>query len=188
MVSNDDERLCSTEPSRKRSQIFSVFFHVTLMAEGVYSYESVAGWPRAVGIFELFDKILIPINVDNTHWIAAMVSMTEKCIQIYDPLGQHHTNARLYFDRILRFLGDEHLNQKGGVALPEASSWRLVLQDPHLPTQPNDYDCGVFVSAFIYFTVLNLPFRRAPGGDPHLFAANLRYQFARSIMTSMIHF
>jgi hypothetical protein len=51
------------------------------MGEGAYSYEAVAEWTSAVDILEL-DKILIPINVDNTHWIAAMVSMTEKYIQV----------------------------------------------------------------------------------------------------------
>jgi Ulp1 family protease len=142
-----------------------------------------------VDIFEL-DKILIPINVlDNQHWIAVMVSMTEKYIQLYNPEAGKNTSAQLYFDQILRFLGDEHLNKKGGAAfLPEASSGRLVSQDPQLPTQPNGYDCGVFVSAFVYFSMLNLPFRRDSGSDPRLFAADLRFQFTRSIMTKIIHF
>jgi Ulp1 family protease len=155
-------------------------------AAGAYSYEAVAGWTRALDIFEL-DKILIPI-IDNQHWIAVRVSMTDKYIQLYDPEAGNNTNAQLYFDQILRFLGDEHLNKNGGTALLEASSWCLVLQDPQLPTQPNVYDCGVFVSAFVYFSMLNLPFRRDSGSDPRLFAADLRCQFARSIMTKIIHF
>jgi hypothetical protein len=62
-----------------------------------------------------------------------------------------------------------NLNKKGGMALPEASSWRLVLQDQQLPTQPNLYDCGVFVSAFVYFSILNLPFRRDSVGSDLVF-------------------
>jgi Ulp1 family protease len=78
MVSNEDERLSSAEPSRKRSRIFSTFFYTQLMAaSGSYSYEAVAGWTRTLDIFEL-DKFLIPINVDNQHWIVVMVSMTKK--------------------------------------------------------------------------------------------------------------
>jgi Ulp1 family protease len=46
--------------------------------------------------------------------------------------------------------------------------------------QPNGYDCGVlFVSAFVYFSVLNLSFRGGSGIDPHRFAADVRSQFTR---------
>jgi hypothetical protein len=34
----------------------------------------------------------------------------------------------------------------------------------------------------------NLPFRRDSGSNPHIFAADLRYQFAQYIMTSIVHF
>lgn len=188
MVSNNDKLLSSAEPSRKRSRIFNTFFYTKLIsASGSYSYEAVAGWTRTLDIFEL-DKILIPINVDNQHWIVVMVSMTKKLIQLYDPMGGHNSDPEPYFHQILRFLSDEHLDKKGGAVLPEFSSWRLVLQDTQLPMQPNAYDCGVFVSAFIYFSVLNLPFHRDSGIDPNRFAADLRFQFARSIMTKIIHF
>jgi Ulp1 family protease len=188
MVSNNDKLLSSAEPSRKRSRIFNTFFYTKLIsASGSYSYEAVAGWTRTLDIFEL-DKILIPINVDNRHWIVVKVSMTKKLIQLYDPMGGHNSDPEPYFHQILRFLSDEHLDKKGGAVLPEFSSWRLVLQDTQLPMQPNAYDCGVFVSAFIYFSVLNLPFHRDSGIDPNRFAADLRFQFARSIMTKIIHF
>jgi Ulp1 family protease len=156
------------------------------MMGGSYQYDAVASWTNNVDIFEL-DKILIPINFVNTHWVAVMVSMTEKSIQLYDPMLEPETDARLYFDQILQFLRDEHINKKE-VALPDASSWRLVLQDPRLPTQPNGFDCGVYVSAFIYFSVQDLPFRRDPTTDGDIFAADLRFRFARSIMTKIIHF
>jgi hypothetical protein len=82
MVSNNDDLLSSADPSRKRSCIFSTFFYSHLM-EGAYSYETVARWTRSADIFELV-KILIPINVGGVHWIAVMVSMMEKSIQLYD--------------------------------------------------------------------------------------------------------
>jgi sentrin-specific protease 1 len=156
------------------------------MMAGSYKYEAVARWTNNVDIFEL-DKILIPINVSNFHWIAVMVSMTEKSIQLYDPKVEPDYDAQLYFDQILQFLGDEHFNKKE-VAMPDASSWRLVLQDPRLPTQPNGFDCGVYVSAFIYFSVQDLPFRCDPTNDGDIFAADLRFRFARSIMTKISHF
>jgi hypothetical protein len=192
MVTNQDILLSSVDLSRKRSNIFSSIFHTRLMGEGStdpgYSYEAVKSWTSKTtdDIFEL-DKILIPINVSNTHWIAAMVLMADRSIQIYDPYPMEgNSYTQLYFDQILRFLGDEHFNKKG-VALPATSSWHLVLQDPQLPTQPNGYDCGVYVSAFIYFSVLDLQFRRGlTSGD--VFAADLRFRFAKSIMSKIIHF
>jgi Ulp1 family protease len=74
--------------------------------------------------------------------------------------------------------------------LPDASSWRLItLQNPELPTQPNGFDCGVFVSAFIYFAVVNISFRRGLNDRyVHDFAASLRFRFANSIFREKIHF
>ena len=190
MVTNQDVLSSSADLSRKRSNIFSSLFYTTLMGEGgtySYSYEAVKTWTSKTtdDIFEL-DKILIPINVNNSHWIALMVSMVDKSIQLYDPVGEN-SNAQLYFDQILRFLNNEHFNKKG-MSLPDTSKWRLVLQDPQLPTQPNGYDCGVYISAFIYFSVVNLPFRRGLTTDNDIFAADLRFRFTRSIMSKIIYF
>jgi Ulp1 family protease len=171
--------------------IFSTFFYSRLMVKNVCSYNAVVSWTNNVDIFKL-KKLLIPINVGNAHWIAVMVSMTGKHVQVYDPLPEEedvfNEDAHQHFDHILRFLRDEHVNKKGGTALPEASNWRLALQDPQLPTQPNGCDCGVFVSAFMYFSALDLPFRRGSGHGPHLFAADLRLKVTRSIMKEKINF
>jgi hypothetical protein len=41
----------------------------------------------------------------------------------------------------------------------------------------------------ICFSLFNLPFHRSSAGpDHHLFAADLRFQFTRSVMTKKIHF
>jgi hypothetical protein len=40
----------------------------------------------------------------------------------------------------------------------------------------------------MYFSALDLPFRRGSGHDPHLFAADLRFKVTRSIMTEKINF
>ena len=103
-------------------------------------------------------------------------------------MGQR-PNPQLYLDHVFHFIKDEHLMRKGEV-LPDASSWRLItLQDLELPTQPNGFDCGVFVSAFIYFTVVNISFRRGLNRDTHEFADRLRFRFgAQSKFMENIHF
>jgi Ulp1 family protease len=75
--------------------------------------------------------------------------------------------------------------------LPDASGWRLlVLQDPELPTQPNGFDCGVLVLAFICFAVVNMSFCRGLNDrEEHEFAASLHFRFAQStFMLVKIHF
>jgi Ulp1 family protease len=112
--------------------------------------------------------------------------MTEKSAQLCNPAPWGESaNTQLHSNQILRFLGDEHLNKWG---LPDATIWRPVLQDPQLRGQPNGCDCGIFVSSFVCFSVLNHPFHGSSGADPHLFADDLRFRFARSIMTKTIHF
>jgi hypothetical protein len=49
------------------------------------SHEAVASSTNSVDVFKFLNKILIPINVGNLHWIAAMVLMTEKRMQLCDP-------------------------------------------------------------------------------------------------------
>jgi hypothetical protein len=104
-------------------------------------------------LLDLFDnpRTQLPGPRDSNYWC---------CYYGWCARSFHGTAFPSMDHQILRFLSDEHLDKKGGAVLPEFSSWRLVLQDTQLPMQPNDYDCGVFVSAFIYFSVLNLPFHR----------------------------
>ena len=91
-----------------------------------------------------------------------------------------HTSTLYFkkdFDQILQFLHHEHVDKKGG------APWGIKLASSC--TQPEGYNCGGFTSAFVYFSVLNLPFRprSAAGPDHHPFAADLRFQFTRSIIT-----
>jgi Ulp1 family protease len=106
-------------------QHFQQFFHSRLMEKGICSYDAVASWTKNVDVFKL-KKILIPINVGNWHWIAAMVSMTEKATELCDPMpgpGGQNANTQRHFDQMLRFLRDEHFNIKlaSSFAKPTAS-------------------------------------------------------------------
>jgi hypothetical protein len=188
LVSNCHDQLSLIDRSRKKSAILSTYFYSKLMGEDeIYSYDSLTRWTKDVDIFKL-DKILIPINENQSHWIVVKVSMLQKSIELYDPMGQRQ-NPHVYLNNVFLFIKDEHLKRKGEV-LPDASSWRLItLQNPELPTQPNGFDCGVFVSAFIYFAVANISFRRGLNDRyVHDFAASLRFRFANSIFREKIHF
>jgi hypothetical protein len=73
--------------------------------------------------------------------------------------------------------------------LPAFSSWRLVLQDTQLPMQPMIMTVeSSFPHSSIFLCSISLSIATHSGIDPYLFAADLRFQFARSIMTKIIHF
>ncbi len=77
-----------------------MFFYSQLMAaSGAYSYEAVAAWTRTLDIFKL-DKILIPINVNNGHWIVAMVSMTVPAVGFSDDSKRPRVKGTVLTGRI----------------------------------------------------------------------------------------
>jgi Ulp1 family protease len=69
LVSNNDCRLSSAQPSRKRSHTFSTSSCSHMMAGG-YSYQAVLRWTGTVDILQL-DKLLTPIN--NVSVVCRMV-------------------------------------------------------------------------------------------------------------------
>ena len=114
--------------------------------------------------------------------------MTRKTLELYDPgVVGNHLNARIRcLDMIFNYIKDEHLTQKGSELIDE-SSWRRHILPESLPKQPNSDDCGVFVSAFIYHSACNTHFRLPVNVAPIEFAADLRFQFVRSMMNNTIH-
>jgi Ulp1 family protease len=74
------------------------------------------------------------------------VNFLTKTIRAYDSLnnGDH----RLFVDKILRYLNQEHQVKKKGVPLPDIETWKAncFRQTPtDTPQQSNGYDCGVFM-------------------------------------------
>jgi Ulp1 family protease len=120
LVSNCDDQLSLADRSRKKSAILSTYFYSKLMGEDeIYSYDSVTRWTKDVDIFKL-DKILIPINENQSHWIVVKVSMSQKSIELYDPMGQRQ-NPNNYLNNVFHFIKDEHLKRKAEV-LPDTSN------------------------------------------------------------------
>ena len=54
-----------------------------------YDYEVVQAYSLRLGCEDIFvlEKLFIPINVRNTHWILAVIYPSNKKIQIYDSMG-----------------------------------------------------------------------------------------------------
>ena len=64
---------------------FSTFFMVRLLENNTYKYANVARWTKRVDIFS-FERVFIPININNTHWTLIVIDITMKTIIYYDAM------------------------------------------------------------------------------------------------------
>jgi len=121
----------------------STFFY-TKLAEEVcgYKYDNVRRWTqrgfRKCDLFTM-DVVLIPRNVNNTHWTLGVVRMKKKRIEYVDSMGG---NGMEFMRHILRYLADES-EAKRNVQL-DISEWTLENRGSSTPQQNNCSDCGVF--------------------------------------------
>jgi Ulp1 protease family, C-terminal catalytic domain len=146
-------------PERHRSKchFFTTFFFSALKKRGS---EYVQRWVRGINLFEK-QFLVIPIN-EADHWKVVVVVSPKAALECAavsrqrtasPPLGSHllmfdslGSNANTAFGTIRRWLADEYELRNG---LPPKSvkfgpkSIRGV--EVSAPTQPNDYDCGVYL-------------------------------------------
>ena len=141
-LSNRDKNLCAKQPGRRRSHFFNSFFTQSMFDEknadsnlrGKYCYSNVASWGTKVPGGDIFGLkyIICPINVENVHWISAVVFMEEKRIQMYDSKGG---TDMIKLQGIFQYLQDEYRTKKGGEL--DANEWALVGCTRETPRQQN---------------------------------------------------
>jgi len=149
-----DERLFEeSNGTRRKSHYFNSFFMSKLLEGGVYCYGNVKRWSRKFDIFSM-DRVFIPINLNNTHWVLAVVDITQKEIHYYDSMSGGGTK---YLDAILKWLADEAKEKKK--MMLNTSEWSLFEREEHVPQQMNGYDCGVFSIVLADFLSDRLPLR-----------------------------
>lgn len=123
------------------NHVFSSFFYTKLERNG---FNSVASWTfsRRKNPINLFLKkrILIPINISNTHWILGCVDIPRREIWIICSL--HRTWSK-QAEIVWGYLNQEH----GRIYNKELikSEWKLFPLVNFLPHQGNQHDCGVWV-------------------------------------------
>jgi Ulp1 protease family, C-terminal catalytic domain len=127
-----DAELCERDSTRKPSFFFSPYFSKKLMDGGSYDYSNVKNWKRfrfreflshvEGGILSL-DKIFVPFNIHENHWIIVVVFMQERRMVLYDCLGGSERDGELYLNVVFHFLQD--FCEDTNVALPDPTSWKL---------------------------------------------------------------
>ena len=138
---------------------FNTFFY-SLLSRG---YAGVRGYTKKakVNLFEL-DRVVIPVNKGNFHWILAIVNITDKRIEYYDSMGREgeSNENRPVLTNIRNFMMEEAKAQnrspkevaKWGFYVPVRILPPIPNPSPSFPStnkektpkQKNGWDCGVF--------------------------------------------
>jgi Ulp1 family protease len=156
MLQERDNHLCLTDIDRLPSHFFNSFFLAKIMQKdlGVYDYAQVMRWCNKFDVFAM-DKLFFPINLSNTHWTMAVVSMQLKEIYYYDSMSGR-SNRGKYVDILLHWLDDEAKHRCKTDKFIRAD-WNLFHEETHVPLQTNGYDCAVFAILCADFLSDNLP-------------------------------
>ncbi|KAI9632123.1 uncharacterized protein MKK02DRAFT_20970 [Dioszegia hungarica] len=116
----------------------NTFFFVKM--QGKYD-KSFGRWTKKVNIFDL-DLMIMPINDDGMHWVAAVMDMKAKRVEYYDSMGGTEEKANKAYNTIMRYFAAEH-EAKLGTKF-DAAPWTLQYLADTTPQQDNGVDCGVF--------------------------------------------
>lgn len=136
-----------------RCHFFNSFFLSKLYKDtGTYDYESVRRWTvpgrlKAVGqsrksILDC-DKIIIPVNQSNVHWVVAVINLQKKRFEYFDSLNGEDS---VCLNHLSQYLVDEFRNKRNEDR-PDILKWPKVYPKD-IPKQSNGFDCGVFLVLF----------------------------------------
>ncbi|GJC88587.1 hypothetical protein ColLi_11425 [Colletotrichum liriopes] len=98
--------------------------------------------------------VLLPINIDDAHWVLAKVAIAQQSISIYDSLPSASS-----FEKIKEYM-TRFINDAG------AANWStFAVRQKQCPRQTDNYDCGVCVVILAMHIVTGIPFPEAENGS-----------------------
>jgi len=131
-----------------RTRMFNTFFFSRLSARlGRYDYSGVSRWGAKLQLnLEAVDTILIPVNLQRTHWVLVNINVKGRSFLYYDSFGT--PDSGLVVPAVRRWLGDEVRTRLGDNAASawDVNSWPLA-ESAGLPEQFDGGSSGVFVLA-----------------------------------------
>lgn len=162
LLQERDKRLCLGDADRQPSHFFNSFFFEKLFepqGRDRYDYSCVKRWARKIkqtngDIFKL-DKMVIPVNVANSHWTLIVAFVKLKKFQYFDSMG---STGRRYLLGLKQYFKDEAARTKQSV---DVDSWEVVLGSFDTPQQDNGSDCGVFCCTTAKYVGADLDLRFA---------------------------
>ena len=137
-----------TPASLTRTYMFKTFFFLRLLERaGCYDHNGVrtCGFKNGLDV-DIINRVIIPVNVGNLHWVLVVIDMEARRFQYYDSIhgvGAAHvlaTARRWLSDEVAACLGEDVARAWG------IEDWEGVI-DIGLPRQSDGGSCGVFVLA-----------------------------------------
>ena len=83
-----------------KCHFLNTYFYAKLVEKGRYNHTRVRKWTDKVDVFD-FDKVIIPCNLNNNHWVTAVVDNEKKRIEILDSLDGENASLK---QNLLRWL------------------------------------------------------------------------------------
>ena len=122
----------------------NTFFLSKLEKDG---YPGVKPWIKKVDISS-YDKIFVPVNLNNIHWCLAVIDMKKNGIYVYDSMGGEHNQV---LKILLQYLKKEHMEKKGSIDIG-----KFTLENVKgIALQANSSDCGIFTLKYAEYLSRN---------------------------------
>ena len=133
ILKRSHEKRAANAPGYLKIGVVNTFWYQKLASNG---FSSVQRWTRYTNIFDQ-DVVFVPVHL-GAHWCLAVVDVTDKCVNYYDPF---HMKNEKCLGLLREFLILEYLDKKQQEL--DISEWQYkCIADS--PIQRNSYDCGVF--------------------------------------------
>lgn len=154
---------------RNRNYFYSTMLLSQLTAS-TYNYENLLILEEQPDLNDC-DRLFIPMNVNQGHWVMVVVDLERKTIKCYD---SHYRDRNDALKVVKDWLVDGF---KHGKLAVDPSNWKPEMEaTQNVPQQGNNaYDCGIFAVLFadflcddlpLLFTLEDIPhFRRKMGCD-----------------------
>ena len=142
LLQTRDSDLCQQFPNRKPSKFLSTFYMGFLLEKKKNKF-----------LLSDFDKVFIPVNVNNLHWMLIVIYVETKKVVCYDSMisGKKPEYYNKFITTVENWVREEAQENQIDVSKLES----IVHQKS--PQQDNDFDCGVFVCICADFLSDNLP-------------------------------
>ena len=127
--------------SSKSSFIFNSYFY-EIVRRDENNYKKISKFWKNENLYN-YNHIIIPINIDNIHWIMVDISLQQKKIYFYDSY-QFTSNRDIVFKNLTKVFSD-YINNS------DCDFCEWVYIDVNCPKQSNSLDCGVFMCMFINY-------------------------------------
>ena len=107
-----NEKHCNDLTRERRSFFLNSFFWTILAERGAFDYSAAKGYTKNVDIYSArTERVFVPINVKNRHWLLMVIDMRAKALLLYDSLSTP-TTPEIYFEGFLKWLEHEAFSRE----------------------------------------------------------------------------